>query len=375
LIESRSPHSEVRRLVPDSVRRLARPLAVVVLVVGLAAAALVVGVGVVARISKLHSPAPIVQAGPSAASSASPSAASSASPSAASSASPAAGPTASAGPSGLLVPGSSAPGLASLPPIPAGAVPILYYHRVEAVPTDYQTWSKKRQAAFIDYDVTPAAFAAQLDWLQANGYATILPHDLAAHWDSGRVLPPKPVILSFDDGSHDWVSTVLPMLQARGMTAEFYLTLTAIANGNISWPEVQTLSSAGEGIGAHDVHHVQLAELGAGKPDASPVTMWAEVNGARQVIGSHIGIYPDSMAYVGGGFSATLEALVQQAGYTTARSIRRGIVQTAALRDALHVVRIGPYDDVTNRLTWTIDPSLPTFVARMHGVSDRSPGD
>jgi peptidoglycan/xylan/chitin deacetylase (PgdA/CDA1 family) len=278
-------------------------------------------------------------------------------------------------PSPVRSPASSAGTVpADLPPIPAGAVPILYYHRVEAPPPDYATWTKAQQAAFIDYDVIPSAFAAQLDWLSANGYTTILPRDLAAHWDNGGQLPTKPVILTFDDGWHDWVSTVLPMLQARGMRAEFYLTLDAIADGNITWPEVQALSDAGEGIGAHDVHHVQLAELGAGKPDASPATMWAEVNGARQVIGSHIGVFPDSMAYVGGGFSPELEALAEQAGYTTARSIRRGIVQTIETRFELHVVRIGPYDDVTNRLTWTIDPALPTFIARMHGVSDLAPG-
>ena len=101
--------------------------------------------------------------------------------------------------------------------------------------------------------------------------------------------------------------------------------------------------------------------------------MCAEVNGARQVIGEHIGICPDWMAYVGGGFSPVLEGLVQRASYKTARSIRRGIVQTAALRSELHVIRIGPYDDVSDVLTGMIDPSLPTFVARMHGVSDRHP--
>jgi peptidoglycan/xylan/chitin deacetylase (PgdA/CDA1 family) len=277
------------------------------------------------------------------------------------------------GPSATSSP-SLAAGPSDDPAIPAGAVPVLYYHRVEAPPPDYSTWTKARQAAFIDYDVVPAAFAAQLDWLAANGYTTILPRDLAAHWDNGAQLPAKPVILTFDDGWHDWVSMVLPMLQARDMRAEFYLTLAAIADGNISWAEVQALADAGEGIGAHDVHHVQLAELGAGKPDAAPATMWAEVNGARQAIGNHIGIYPDSMAYVGGGFSPELEALVEQAGYTTARSIRRGIVQTIETRYELHVVRIGPYDDVTDRVTWAIDPALPTFVARMHGVSDLKPG-
>lgn len=254
-------------------------------------------------------------------------------------------------------------------------MPILYYHRVEAIPVAWPTWTKARQAAFIDYDVLPTAFGAQLDWLAANGYTTILPGDLAAHWDNGVPLPLKPVILTFDDGWHDWLTTVLPMLQTRGMRAEFYLTLAAIGDGNISWPEVQALADAGQGIGAHDVHHVQLAQLGRGKPDAAPATMWSEVNDARQMIRSHIGVYPDSMAYVGGGFSPALEALVEQAGYTTARAILRGIVQAPARRFELHVVRIGPYDDITNRLTWAVDPALPTFVARMHGVSDLRSGE
>ncbi len=259
----------------------------------------------------------------------------------------------------------------TLPAIPVGAVPILYYHRAEAPPAAYPTWSKTRQAAFIEYDVLPVALAAQLDWLVANHYSTILPRDLVSHWDLGTPLPAKPVILTFDDGFHDWVTTILPMLQARGMVAEFYITLGAVTNGNITWAEVRTLASAGQGIGAHDVHHVQLAELGQGHPDASPATMWAEVNGAREAIASHVGVAPDSMAYVGGGFSPALEAMVKQAGYTSARTIRRGIVQAADRPFELHVVRIGPYDDVTDLMSGTLQPGLPVFVARMHGVSDR----
>ena len=281
--------------------------------------------------------------------------------------SPTASPGASVAPSASTSPSS---GSVRLPPIPPGAVPILYYHRVQAPPSDYFAWSPARKAAFIDYDAIPAAFAAQLDWLHANGYTTILPRDLAAHWDRGAPLPTKPVILTFDDGFRDWVTTILPMLEARGMRAEFYLTLSAIASGSITWSEVRTLAGAGEGIGAHDVHHVQLAELGDGRPDASPATMWAELNGARQIIGQHVGIYPDSMAYVGGGFDLELESLAHKAGYTTARSIQRGIMQGIPLRYQLRVVRIGPFDDVINVVSGLINPYLPMFVARMHGVSD-----
>lgn len=270
-----------------------------------------------------------------------------------------------------VTPRPSAPGT-QLPPIPAGAVPILYYHRVEAVPPDFSTWDAARRRSFLGYDVLPAAFAAQLDWLLANGYTTILPRDLAAHWDTGRALPQKPVILTFDDGTPDWVATVLPMLRQRGMIAEFYLTLDAIRPGNLSWSDVSLLVEGGNAIGAHDVHHIQIAGL-AGGAAASPEVMWREIHDVIAVIRSHVGTAPDSMAYVGGGYNDRLVKLVQQAGYTTARSIVRGIVQSQADRFTLRVVRIGARDDVLDPVQETLVDGLPTFTARMHGVSDLRP--
>ncbi len=253
----------------------------------------------------------------------------------------------------------------------AASVPILYYHRIQALPKTFTHESAARRDRFLTYDVLPVAFAAQLDWLLANGYTTILPRDLAAHWDQGTPLPAKPVIISFDDGSHDWVKTVLPMLQARGMVAEFYLTLDAVQFGNLTWKEARRLVAAGNGIGAHDVHHVQLTAFGNGHPRASEATMWAEVSEARRIIGVHVGVFPDSMAYVGGGYDSPLEGLVRNAGYTTARTINRGIEQDPAHRFRLRVVRIGAHDDVANLVHGVLVPNLPTFAARLRGVPDK----
>jgi peptidoglycan/xylan/chitin deacetylase (PgdA/CDA1 family) len=255
----------------------------------------------------------------------------------------------------------------SFPPLPEGVVPILYLHRVAAPPPDYPSWSKLRQATFIDYDVLPTAFAAQLDWLVGHGYTTILPRDLAAHWDRGASLPPRPVIITFDDGSPSWTSTILPLLKARHLVAEFYLTLTAIARHYITWPEVRQLAQAGMGIGAHDVHHVQLAMVGPTTPPASTAVMWKEVHDVRMIIGEKVGTPPDSMAYVGGGFNAELVALVRRAGYSTARSLLRGIDQSESSRFLLRVVRIGPYDDVSNVMTGQLVPGLPGFTRLIAG--------
>lgn len=239
------------------------------------------------------------------------------------------------------------------------------------MPPAWKTWGKARRDNFIRYIVTPAALEAQLDWLLANGYTTILPRDLAAHWDKGKRLPKRPVILTFDDGTPDWITTILPMLRKRGMVAEFYLTLDAIKAGALSWSDVRLLAKAGNGIGAHDVNHVQLAMLGAGHAPASAAVMWDQVKRAREIIAREVGVAPDSMAYVGGGFNDTLVRLVRKAGYTTARSIIRGIVQRKGDRYLLRVVRIGPRDDIVDLVAGTLVPGLPVFTARMHGVSDR----
>ncbi len=256
----------------------------------------------------------------------------------------------------------------TLPPLGLGVVPILYLHRVEAPPPAWPTWTDAQRKNFLAYDDIPAAFAAQLDWLAAHDYTTILPSDLAANWDDGTPLPPRPVIITLDDGWPSWVETVLPLLQAHHMVAEFYLTLDAIARNAITWGEVRTLAAAGMGIGAHDVHHVQLAGLPPPATPAPSPVMWWEVSQARTIIGREVGALPDSMAYVGGGLDPELESLVHLAGYTTARSTIRGVDQSIDRRDALRVVGIGGLDDVVDQYTGQLVPGLPTFAAKVAGT-------
>lgn len=280
---------------------------------------------------------------------------------------PGGGPISDAQPS-ALVPTRIAPALPAPPPV---TVPVLYYHKVSAIPSGFASWPPASRERFLAYDVLPSALAAQLDWLLANGYTTILPRDLADYWDHGVPLPAKPVIITFDDGFRNWTSAALPLLQSRHMVAEFYLTIDAIRARGITWPLVRELAAAGNGIGAHDDHHVQLVGV-PGRADASEAHMRAEVTGVRDAIFSHVGILPDSLAYVGGGFDATLERVVQEAGYTTARTILRGITQTRARRYAMRVVRVGPRDDVADLMTGAMVPGLPTFTARMAGVPDHT---
>ena len=96
-----------------------------------------------------------------------------------------------------------------LSPEPEG-FPILEYHQV----TDEQL-----DPDFEVYNVPPAEFAAQLDYLQAEGYTTITLQDFMRAVHGKSTLPDKPIVLTFDDGYSDNYSTMLPILEAHKMTA------------------------------------------------------------------------------------------------------------------------------------------------------------
>ncbi len=263
---------------------------------------------------------------------------------------------------------SVSPRPSATPALAAGeaVVPILYYHRVDPLPAGFSYWNKAAQDDFAVDDTLPFAFNAQLDWLAAHGYTTILPSDLVAHWQTGKKLPRRPVILTFDDGFTSWRNTVLPILVRHHMVAQFYLVVANVGR-SISWGDVRALAKAGNGIGAHDVHHVQLA--GGNVSPAAFATMQYEVTQAKAIIEANVGVTVDSMAYVGGGWNATLASVVQAAGYTSARAIDRGVIQSSALRFHLHVSRIGWKDDVANVYAGTMVKGLPTFANCVSGVN------
>src|SRR5690349_10987281 len=104
------------------------------------------------------------------------------------------------------------------------AVPILSYHQV--TPRPHPTFRK--------YSVTPRQFAAQMRWLRVRGYHAV---DLArvAGWLRGSAdLPPRPVVITFDDGFLDAAIHAPPVLQACGFTAIFFV-VAGLVGAQSAW--------------------------------------------------------------------------------------------------------------------------------------------
>jgi peptidoglycan/xylan/chitin deacetylase (PgdA/CDA1 family) len=135
-------------------------------------------------------------------------------------------------------------------------VPILCYHQI-------REWTSKDGKVGKDYIVKPAEFKAQMKMLADSGYNTILPDQLYAYLTEGKPLPPKPIMLTFDDTKLDQYTVAKPVMEKYGFKGVFFLMTVSIGRPNyMTKAQIKELSDQGHVIGSHtyDHHNVKKYE-------------------------------------------------------------------------------------------------------------------
>lgn len=191
------------------------------------------------------------------------------------------------------------------PPPPAVLnVPILMYHYISEVPPDADIYR-------LDLTVPPERFEAQLRYLKEQGYETVTLADLYETLSTGRPLPPRPIVLTFDDGYKDAYTHALPLLQAYGYVGEFFVLATPAHYEDphyLSWEEMKLMADAGMSIQAHGRDHVDLT----GRDYDFLVY---QILGVREAVEAHVGRPVRFFCYPSGRYDADTEAVVTSAGY------------------------------------------------------------
>lgn len=204
-------------------------------------------------------------------------------------------------------------------------VPVLLYH---SVCTDPPAW-------IAPFTVSPRVFAEHLDLLADHGLEVIPLRRLLDAVRGGPPLPPRPAVLTFDDGFADFRTTVAPLLSARGLPATLYVTTGALGgparpagHGSLlppapmlTWPHLRELDRHFE-IGGHTVTHPQLDTL----PRSAARR---EIAGCRARLEDALGHRVDAFAYPHGYSSRPVRRLVREAGWTSAAAVRDGFSSSA----------------------------------------------
>lgn len=137
-------------------------------------------------------------------------------------------------------------------------VPILMYHHIEKAP-------RRSDAIRQDLSVSPKKFEQQLRYLREEGYESITLNDLALHVTVGKPLPPKPIILTFDDGYRNAYTNAFPLLKKYSFVGTFFLISEPIDANDpnfVSWAEVEEMHAAGMKFEPHSYNHPDMRNRG-----------------------------------------------------------------------------------------------------------------
>lgn len=126
-------------------------------------------------------------------------------------------------------------------------VPVLCYHHIR----NFTAGGRLKE-----YEVPPAAFAAQMKALSDSGYKTILPDELYEYLVHNISLPPKPVMITFDDTDKEQFTIGAAEMNKYGFKGVYFImTISINRKRYMSEEELKKLSDEGHAIEAHTWDH------------------------------------------------------------------------------------------------------------------------
>ena len=136
-------------------------------------------------------------------------------------------------------------------------VPILCYHHIRNLRVS-------ESATMKNYSVPPEAFAEQMKTLSDSGYQTISPDQLYEYLVYDGKLPPKPIMLTFDDTDEEQYSIGAAEMSKYNFKGVYFVMTVSINRPRyMSNDQLKTLSESGHIIAAHTWDHHMVTKYAA----------------------------------------------------------------------------------------------------------------
>lgn len=195
-------------------------------------------------------------------------------------------------------------------------IPLIMYHDIIA--------DKK-----VSFDVTPKKFRAHLESIKESGSTPISVDQLEAYLTKGETLPPKPILLTFDDGYASHYNIVYPLLKQYQYPAVFYVHTAFVGSmagrPHMTWEQLRQISDEGlVTIASHTVSHP------ADMNSLDPEQLRRELVDSKKILEEKLAKPILHLCYPAGIRNETVVAMAQEVGYHTATTMDVGYVGTSA---------------------------------------------
>lgn len=187
-------------------------------------------------------------------------------------------------------------------------VPILMYHVIG---------DPASGAANPGLYLSTERFQDQVDWLAKNSYTAVTLIQVQDAWFNGATLPPKPVVLSFDDGYLGQYLDAMPILAEKGWAGQLNLKAEG---SDLSSKQVTKMMAAGWEIASHTITHPDLTSL-------DPSQVEAELVDSKRILERDLGIEIINFCYPAGKYDQSVAAAVEAAGYRGATTVDPGLAK------------------------------------------------
>lgn len=185
------------------------------------------------------------------------------------------------------------------------SLPVLMYHHVREADAGDTKLTR-------GLTVAPAAFETQMIYLQQQGYQTVSMRQLFNALYLGEPLPPKPVLLTFDDGYSDNYEVAAPILEKYGFSGTFYIITGMVGNaGYMTWDQVKGLEDMGMEIGGHTATHPDLTQM-------EGVDLQGQLAGSAAAAAQQLGHPVYWLCYPSGAYDGDVVGHALAAGYLLA---------------------------------------------------------
>jgi peptidoglycan/xylan/chitin deacetylase (PgdA/CDA1 family) len=179
----------------------------------------------------------------------------------------------------------------------------------------YHSITPKDRPPIDRWEVSVNKFQDQIHLLKSEGWTTVCVRDLM-HADS---LPPRTVVITFDDGYADNFENAFKVLAKYGMRATWFIVSQRVGKQQ-SWldsSQIREMAALGMEIGAHTRTHARLIELGVKKIEE-------EVRGSKSDLEDVLGLPVTSFAYPFGLFNDECVEAVRESRFQAACTTRTG---------------------------------------------------
>lgn len=221
--------------------------------------------------------------------------------------------------------------------------------------------------------VRPEVFKQHISYLSDNNFSVWPLSKVLNYLESARSLPPKTVVISFDDAYTSVYTEALPILKAKGWPFVVFVTTRYISDANqnfMSWHQLRELQQFGAEIGNHSHTHAHLIRKHKGETQKQwKHRITDEIIQAKSILEQKVETPISVFAYPYGEYSNSLKDILRELGYTGLGQHSGVLSRTSDFQAIARFPMATGYDEINDFSMKIIARDLPvTILSPTDGV-------